>query len=263
MAKFAAEPKKIRHGQAPPPGAAIRPAFEACRDQVPRPSLRVMLSWFRSKKLPSVALSLAMLALMTAAVSYSPTLYRWFCAATGYGGSVTVKRSTDGESYAQSDAIGPAITVRFDTNVAPSLDWEFKPEVTSVETHIGLPTTVYFIAKNLSDKTIVGRATYNVTPDAAGYYFTKTQCFCFTEEKLKPGETARMPVVFYVDPEMLTDMTAKSIRTITLSYSFFRQEADTAAIADARPLADASKADAEALARTKEAEFEPAEVRRR
>ncbi|MEN6542640.1 cytochrome c oxidase assembly protein [Parvibaculum sp.] len=221
-----------------------------------------MFTWLRSKKLPSVALSVIMLAVMTAAVSYSPSLYRWFCAATGYGGSVTEKRSTDPEAYSQTDAIGPEITVRFDTNVAPSLDWEFKPEVGSVKTHIGLPTTVFFVAKNLSKETIVARATYNVTPEAAGYYFTKTQCFCFTEETLKPGESARMPVVFYVDPEMLTDATAKSIRTITLSYSFFRQSADAEKVAAARPLGDASKAETDRLERTKEAEFEAPEVHR-
>ncbi len=221
-----------------------------------------MFSWLRSKKLPSIILSLAMLALMTTGVAYSPSLYRWFCSATGYGGSVTVKRSTDGDAYARSDAIGPEITVRFDTNISPSLNWEFKPEVSFIKTHIGLPTTAYFIAKNLSNETIVGRATYNVTPEAAGYYFTKTQCFCFTEEKLKPGETARMPVVFYVDPEMLTDATGKSIRTITLSYTFFRQESDKPAVAAARPLAAASKAEAERLKQTREAEFEPVEVKR-
>ncbi len=221
-----------------------------------------MFKWLRSKKLPPVGLSLFMLAVMTAGVSYSPTLYRWFCAATGYGGSVTEKRSTDAETYAQSNAIGPEITVRFDTNVAPSLDWEFKPEQVSVKTHIGLPTTVYFLAKNLSKETIVARATYNVTPEAAGYYFTKTQCFCFTEETLKPGESARMPVVFYVDPEMMTDTTAKSIRTITLSYTFFRLDESKEAVAAARPLADASKAETETLVRTKEAEFQAPEIRR-
>jgi cytochrome c oxidase assembly protein subunit 11 len=222
-----------------------------------------MISWLRSRKLPPVALSLALLAMMTVGVSYSPTLYRWFCAATGYGGAVTVKRSTDTEAYAKANPIGPEITVRFDSNVAPGLDWDFKPEVVSVKTHIGLPTTAFFIATNRSKETIVGRATYNVTPEAAGYYFTKTQCFCFTEEKLKPGETARMPVVFYVEPEMLTDVTSKSIRTITLSYTFFRQDSTPPAAAAARPLAEASKAETRTLTATKEAEFEPVEIRRR
>ncbi|HEX7777250.1 MAG TPA: cytochrome c oxidase assembly protein [Parvibaculum sp.] len=236
-----------------------------------------MKSWFTSKKAPAVLLSLGLLATMTTGVSYSPTLYRWFCAATGYGGSVTVKRSLDasaaqtgaapagdaktaGGNPAVVNGIGPEITVRFDTNVAPGLDWEFKPEHPFVRTRIGLPTTVFFYAKNLSKETIVGRATYNVTPDPAGYYFTKTQCFCFTQEKLKPGEEAKMPVVFYVDPDMLTDEESSSIRTITLSYSFFRQSAE--AVATARPLKGGSEAETQKLQKTKEAEFEPVEVKR-
>jgi cytochrome c oxidase assembly protein subunit 11 len=233
-----------------------------------------MKSWLTSKKMPAVALSLAMLGMMTTGVVYSPTLYRWFCAATGYGGSVTVKRALDADAgktdtdkagasasgAAVVNGIGPEITVRFDTNVAPGLDWEFRPEHPFVKTRIGLPTTVFFYAKNLSKETIVGRATYNVTPDPAGYYFTKTQCFCFTQEKLKPGEEAKMPVVFYVDPEMLTDEESSSIRTITLSYSFFRQGAE--AEASARPLKDGSEAETEKLRKTKEAEFEPVEVKR-
>jgi cytochrome c oxidase assembly protein subunit 11 len=218
-----------------------------------------MKSWFRSEKLPSVLLSVFLVAVMTGAVAYSPTLYRWFCAATGYGGAVSVKRSL--ETDKADPGVGPAITVRFDTNVAPDLDWEFKAEQRSVETHVGLPTTVFFYAKNLSKDTIVARATYNVTPDAAGYYFTKVQCFCFTEEKLKPGESARMPVVFYVDPEMLTDGDAQSVRTITLSYSFFRQATGVAA-ADARPLREGSEKQVEALKTAKEADFDPPEVRR-
>lgn len=257
MAGKTREPKTF--GKFPRPA---RTENRACRRGGATLVFGPMRSWFRSGKLPSVVLSLALLALMTTAVSYSPTLYRWFCAATGYGGAVTVKRSIAADD-AQAEAIGPAITVRFDSNVAPGLDWEFKPEVASVKTHIGLPTIAYYTAENRSNETIVGRATYNVTPEAAGYYFTKTQCFCFTEEKLKPGERARMPVVFYVDPEMLADATAKGIRTITLSYTFFRQDADAPAAEAARPMAEASEAETKALALTKEAEFEPAEIRRR
>jgi len=202
-------------------------------------------------QIPSLALSIALLSMMSVAVIYSPTLYRMFCAATGYGGTVSVNRSLE----AVPDAIGPTITVRFDTNVAPGLDWDFRPEQVSVVTHIGLPTTVYFLATNKSDRTIVGRATYNVTPGAAGFYFTKTQCFCFEQEKLAPGETARMPVVFYVDPEMLSDIDAKGIHTITLSYTFFDQASDDQAVAAARPLKSASEAQVEALKSAKSAEF--------
>ena len=224
-----------------------------------------MKSWILSKKMPAVLMSLAMLAVMTTAVSYSPTLYRWFCAATGYGGSVTVKRALEANGVSEdatvTNGVGPEITVRFDTNVAPGLDWQFRPEHPFVKTHIGLPTTVFFIAKNMSKETVVGRATYNVTPDPAGYYFTKTQCFCFTQEKLAPGEEARMPVVFYVDPDMLKDEESSSIRTITLSYSFFPQGAE--AEAAARPLKNGSEAETQKLQTTKEAEFEPVEIRRR
>ncbi|HEY4344534.1 MAG TPA: cytochrome c oxidase assembly protein [Parvibaculum sp.] len=218
-----------------------------------------MKSLLRSRKLPSVVLSLFLISVMTGAVAYSPTLYRWFCAATGYGGAVSVKRALQTEPT--SPGVGPEITVRFDTNVANDLNWEFKPEQASVVTHVGLPTTVFFHAKNLTNETVIARATYNVTPDSAGYYFTKVQCFCFTEEKLKPGESARMPVVFYVDPEMLTDGDAQSVRTITLSYSFFRQAAGAAETA-ARSLREGSEKQVEKLKTAKEADFDPPEVRR-
>ncbi len=220
-------------------------------------------SYFRQMKkpsriqvLPSLALSVVLLGLMTTGVVYSPTLYRLFCAATGYGGATSVNRSLD--MTAASPGVGPQITVRFDSNVSPDLDWKFVPEQKQVVTHVGLPTTVFFHATNLTDKTITGRATYNVTPDSAGYYFTKVQCFCFTTEKLGPGESARMPVVFYVDPDMLTDTDAKYVRTITLSYTFFKQPDEKTA--SARSLSEGSKQEIEDLKNAKEAQFDPAEV---
>lgn len=205
----------------------------------------------RKSNLPSLILSIAILSVMTTAVIYSPTLYRMFCAATGYGGTVTVNRSL----AAAPDEIGHLITVRFDTNVSPGLEWEFQPEVRQVETNIGLPTTVFFLAKNVSDHTIVGRATFNVTPDAAGYYFNKTQCFCFEQEKLAPGETARMPVVFYVDPEFMHDIDSKDITAITLSYTFFEQDSGEEAVQAARPLKRASAEQEEKLKSATSAEF--------
>lgn len=211
------------------------------------------------KVLPSLTLSVALLAIMTTGVVYSPTLYRLFCAATGYGGATATNRSL--KVTADSPGVGPQIIVRFDTNVSPDLDWKFVPEQKEVVTHVGLPTTIFFHATNLSDKTIVGRATYNVTPNAAGYYFTKVQCFCFTEEKLAPGESARMPVVFYVDPDMLNDTDAKFIRTITLSYTFFKQADEKTA--NARSLSEASKQEINKLKNATQAPFDPPEVRRR
>jgi len=207
---------------------------------------------------PSVLLSVSIVALMTTAVVYSPTLYRMFCEATGYGGAVSVARSL--ETKKEAPGVGPEIEVRFDTNVSGDLNWEFEPEQRKIKTHIGLPTTVYFTAKNLDDKEITARATYNVTPDVMGYYFSKVQCFCFTEEKLKPGESARMPVVFFIDPDMLTDIESKSIRSVTLSYSFFRQADEKTAAA--RPLREGSEKQIEDYKTQKDALFEPIEERR-
>ena len=115
------------------------------------------------------------------------------------------------------------ITVRFDANVAPGLSWEFRPEQRMVETRFGEPTKVYYYAKNNSDETVVARATFNVTPYQTAPYFFKIECFCFTEEKLGPGESARMPLVLYIDEQMLKDKNAKMFRNITLSYTFFKQ----------------------------------------
>lgn len=201
--------------------------------------------------IPPVALSVAILAVATAAVAYSPTLYQMFCAATGYGGTVSVSKSLKVED----NAVGPAITVRFDANISPGLDWDFRPAQRDVKTHIGVPTTVFYHATNNSDETLVGRATYNVTPDSTGYYFNKTECFCFVEQKLAPGESAEMPIVFFLDPEMTEDIDTRGIRTITLSYTFFRQDSDEDAIAAARPLREGSEAQKQTLSNAETAEF--------
>ena len=144
-----------------------------------RPNVRLMK--ISGTPLLPVALSVALLAIATTAVSYSPTLYRIFCEATGYGGTVTVSKALRPDA---GSAIGPEITVRFDSNISPDLDWDFQPGQRQVKTHIGVPTTIFYHAVNNSDETLVGRATYNVTPAQAGYYFNKTDCFCFTEQKL-------------------------------------------------------------------------------
>lgn len=201
--------------------------------------------------IPPVGLSLAILAVATTAVVYSPTLYRMFCAATGYGGTVSINRPLK----VDESNVGPEITVRFDANISPGLEWDFRPAEREVKTHIGLPTTVFYHATNTSDQTLVGRATYNVTPDTTGYYFNKTDCFCFVEQKLEPGESAEMPIVFFIDPEMLDDIDTKNIRTITLSYTFFRQDSGEEAIAAARPLREGSEAQKQELSSAETAEF--------
>ncbi len=173
--------------------------------------------------LPVVAIALGIVAAMTGLVAYAPTLYRVFCAYTGYGG--TVRRAAAAEaSAAQKNAAGPAFTVHFDSNVAPGLAWEFRPVQRTVVVRAGEPTKVYYEAVNLSDETVVAHATFNVTPFEAAPYFFKIQCFCFTDERLGPHASARMPVVFYVDEEMLKDADTKELRDITLSYTFFKQD---------------------------------------
>jgi cytochrome c oxidase assembly protein subunit 11 len=146
----------------------------------------------------------------------SVPLYRMFCEATGFNG--TTRRA------AVADAPGPVgkmIRVRFDANVSPKLKWRFAPEQFVQRVGVGARQMEFFTATNLSDKPLTGTATFNVTPSQAGQYFVKIQCFCFTEQTLKPGETARMPVIFYVDPGLLKDPDAADIDEITLSYTFF------------------------------------------
>ncbi len=159
---------------------------------------------------------LVVLAVMTGIVVYSPTLYRMFCAATGYGG-------TTQRVLSDTAVISPkTVTVEFDSNVAPGLPWRFEPVQRDVTVHLGEQTLVYFTAENTSDEAIVGHATFNVTPPASGIYFNKIQCFCFDEERLEPHEKVKMPVVFYVDPAFGKDPEMNEVSTITLGYTFFR-----------------------------------------
>ncbi len=161
----------------------------------------------------AIAAAIAMLGLGYASVP----LYRMFCQATGFGG--TTQRSETG--VAPGEVVGKIINVRFDANVSPSLPWTFAPEKTIERTAIGARKMAFFTATNLSDHAITGTAAFNVTPELAGAYFTKIQCFCFTSQTLKPGETVRMPVIYYVDPAILKDKEARQFNEITLSYTFF------------------------------------------
>ena len=180
----------------------------------------------------------SMLAGMTVLVSYAPTLYQLFCAATGYGG--TVQRAN--AATAPAKAMDRAVTVRFDANVAVGLDWDFKPEKRQITGHFGEPIQTYYTATNNSEETVVAHAVFNVTPFQAAPYFFKIECFCFTDEKLKPGESARMPLVLYVDEQMATDPTTASLESVTLSYTFYKQENPSPEqIAKARDLAEGSK----------------------
>jgi len=160
------------------------------------------------------AVALAMLGLSYAAVP----LYDMFCRATGYAG--TPARGTDtGVNIALQ-----TVTIRFDSNVGPALPWRFQPDHHSVEVALGENTLTFFQVENLGDQVIKGHASFNVTPARAARYFTKIECFCFTEQVLEPGQIRDMPVSFFVDPDMLDDRDAAGVSEITLSYTFFLSE---------------------------------------
>lgn len=144
----------------------------------------------------------------------SVPLYRLFCQVTGFAG--TTQRA-ETPSYEVLDRM---VTVRFDSNVAPGLDWEFAPVVPSMKLHIGENALAFYRATNRSDVPVVGTATFNVTPEQAGAFFNKVQCFCFNEQRLEPGESIEMPVSFFVDPAIVNDPDGAFVRTIALSYTF-------------------------------------------
>jgi cytochrome c oxidase assembly protein subunit 11 len=142
-------------------------------------------------------------------------LYSWFCRTTGFGGIPQVA------SVAPAQMSDRRMTVRFDANVGPGLPWRFEPERTSIEVRLGEVVTVFYKVTNLSERETAGQAAYNVAPPTAGTYFTKINCFCFTEQRLAPREKREMAVVFYVDPVLMQDSEQDDLNTITLSYTFF------------------------------------------
>ncbi|TDE39678.1 cytochrome c oxidase assembly protein [Antarcticimicrobium sediminis] len=141
--------------------------------------------------------------------------YNWFCRVTGYGGETNVAETG-------SDTIlDRTIKIRFDGSKERDMPWDFKPLQQEVELRIGETGLAFYEAYNPTNRPIAGQASYNVAPYAAGSYFTKIACFCFTEQILQPGERVEMPVTFYVDPEIVDDPEAQHVHTITLSYTFY------------------------------------------
>jgi len=159
----------------------------------------------------------------------SVPLYRMFCQATGLGG--TTQRAVT----APTKAAEAVVTVRFDAETAPDLDWEFRPLQSMVTVHPGEQRQIFFRAVNKTASPVTGSATYNVTPAKAGIYFDKLQCFCFNEQFLAPGESRDIGVVFFVDPDILTDPNTSDVRTITLSYTMFRAHQPARPTASAAP----------------------------
>jgi len=142
--------------------------------------------------------------------------YNWFCRTTGFGGTTQVAEK------APDHILGRTLTIRFDSNVAPGLPWKFEPEQNEIDVRIGEVAIVRYKVVNLAAREITAQASYNVSPPTVGGYFTKINCFCFTEQTMQPSETREMTVVFYVDPSIVRDRDQDGLNTITLSYTFYR-----------------------------------------
>jgi cytochrome c oxidase assembly protein subunit 11 len=153
----------------------------------------------------------------------SVPLYEIFCRVTGYGGTTQVAAAESNQ------VVERTLKIRFDSNVNPALGWAFDPVLKSMDLKVGENALAFYQAKNETDDVIVGTATFNVTPDKAGLFFNKVECFCFTEQVLKPGQRVDMPVSFFIDPSIVEDPNLDDVTTITLSYTFFRAEDQSAA----------------------------------
>lgn len=143
-------------------------------------------------------------------------LYRLFCQVTGFGG--TTQRSV----AAPGPVLDRVITVRFNADTANSLPWQFRAKQGHVRVKVGEESLAFYRAANTSKFAATGTATFNVTPLKAGQYFVKVECFCFREQMLAPGKSVDMPVSFYIDPSIMKDRNLDDVKTITLSYTFYR-----------------------------------------
>jgi cytochrome c oxidase assembly protein subunit 11 len=172
-----------------------------------------------SGKRRTAAFAILGICFMTGLAYASVPLYRLFCQVTGFNG-------TTQRGLVAPGAVDGQMKVDFDANTNARLPWRFAPEQPSQTVTIGARTMAFFTATNRAAQPVTGTATFNVTPAHAGKYFTKIECFCFTQQTLKPGETMRMPVIYFVDPKILDDPDTKDVETITLSYTFYPVPAD-------------------------------------
>jgi len=164
------------------------------------------------------AIAVAAVALFMVGLGFaSVPLYRMFCQATGWNGTVQERLN----AVAPGAVVGKLVNVRFDANVTPGMGWTFEPDDRVKRVAVGARELAFFTAENTTDHVITGSASFNVTPENVGQYFVKIQCFCFTEQTLKPHERVRMPVIFYVDPAFAKDPDTQNYGEITLSYTFY------------------------------------------
>jgi cytochrome c oxidase assembly protein subunit 11 len=186
----------------------------------------------KAKRVRTTALACAGLALGMVGLAYaSVPLYDLFCRVTGYDGTPLVGRAP------ASQVADRTIAVRFDANVAPGLNWRFVPETPEVELKLGETATVFYKVRNEGRSASTGIATFNVQPGQAGAFFVKLQCFCFTEQTLRPGEEIESAVAFYVDPSLADEASLKDLSGITLSYTYF-------AVKNGEPVATSSAGEA-------------------
>lgn len=176
----------------------------------------------RSRKRITVAALLGILGVMVGLTAFAVPLYNYFCRVTGFGGT------TQTAALAPQQVIDRLITVRFNADVGHDLPWRFQPAQRSITIPVGETAEISYIAENLSDQTVVGSAVFNVTPFKVGPYFSKIACFCFEEQTLAPGEKVAMWVTFFIDPSIMDNVNLDDIKSITLSYVFFkRSETET------------------------------------
>jgi cytochrome c oxidase assembly protein subunit 11 len=175
----------------------------------------------RTVLIAAAAVPLAMFGAAYAAVP----LYELFCQVTGFGGTTRIAEKAAGR------VLDREVTVRFDANTADGINWRFEPEQPEVRLKVGENALAFYRVTNTSDRPVTAVATYNVTPHKAGPYFMKLECFCFQDKTLQPGETAELPVIFYVDPAISDDRQRDDVTTITLSYTFFAKGEETMDVA--------------------------------
>jgi len=178
------------------------------------------LSNSNKKNTKSLIIVTAIIFTMIGLTFASVPLYRIFCQVTGWGGTTQRIEKNTSETYNR------VMTVKFNADINRKVPWIFKPKQHEVKVKVGEEALIYYYAENKSDKIVTGRSIHNVTPLKAGQYFIKTQCFCFSDQTLKPGEKVDMPVSFYIDPSIMEDRSMDDINTITLSYTFFKKNSE-------------------------------------
>jgi cytochrome c oxidase assembly protein subunit 11 len=216
---------------APPPAAAQLLSLRAFAAEAPRGAAAGRAGAARSAAAEQGRLLAALVAGMVGLTYASVPLYRLFCQATGYGGTVQEGAGVEAKLRAraaardaglEAAAAAREVTVHFNADVADGLAWRFAPAQRALRVRPGQSALAFYTAHNTSDVPVTGVSTYNVAPAAAGAHFNKVQCFCFEEQRLRAGERVEMPIFFYLDPEYATDPRLAGVNHLTLSYTFFK-----------------------------------------